>query len=170
VTGRSRGARTGILLACALLVALVVGDGCAHRPEPERTRVSLDLRVTPEAPDRSKAATVISTGPPGSLPASADTLPGYDHDLAVDHKPRIETRAHASYPEAARVAGIQGVVILRALVLRDGSVGAVRVVQSIPALDQAAIDAVRQWRFKPGRAPDAPLPAWLAVPVVFSIH
>jgi len=53
------------------------------------------------------------------------------------------------YPPDARAAGIQGVVILDALIGADGSVIDVKVVRSIPMLDQAAVDAVRQWQFAP---------------------
>ena len=53
------------------------------------------------------------------------------------------------YPEPARNARVQGVVILEALVDRQGRVESVRVLRSIPLLDNAAIAAVRQWRYSP---------------------
>ena len=53
------------------------------------------------------------------------------------------------YPEIARVARIQGTVILEVTVDREGNVTAVRVVRSVPLLDQAAIDAVREWKYVP---------------------
>jgi len=53
------------------------------------------------------------------------------------------------YPQAARDAKVQGVVILEAIVERTGDVSGVTVLRSIPLLDQAAIDAVRQWKYEP---------------------
>jgi TonB family protein len=53
------------------------------------------------------------------------------------------------YPQEAQDAGIQGIVILDAIIAEDGSVKEVEVVRSIPELDGAAIDAVKQWRFEP---------------------
>jgi len=51
-------------------------------------------------------------------------------------------------PEAGR-ARIEGTVVLRAVIGKDGSVQNVRVESGLPVLAQAAIDAVKQWRYKP---------------------
>jgi periplasmic protein TonB len=53
------------------------------------------------------------------------------------------------YPAAARARQIAGSVILDIVIDRQGQVTVTAVTKSIPALDQAAIDAVRQWRFVP---------------------
>jgi periplasmic protein TonB len=56
------------------------------------------------------------------------------------------------YPALARMRGLEGQVLLRVVVDRDGHVEeAVTVVRSTPPFDTAAIDAVRRWRFEPGR-------------------
>ena len=60
---------------------------------------------------------------------------------------RVEPR----YPEVARRQNIQGPVTLRALVDEDGSVRSVTVLSGDSALAPAALEAVRQWRFKPYR-------------------
>lgn len=69
-------------------------------------------------------------------------------------------------PEAAALAGIRGVVILELTIGPDGTVRDARVLRSIPLLDGAALDAVRQWRFTPtllnGRA--VPVIVTAAVP------
>jgi protein TonB len=56
-----------------------------------------------------------------------------------------------AYPEAARAAKVQGVVILETQIERDGRVCSARVVRSIPLLDQSAINAVFRWRFTPAK-------------------
>ena len=53
------------------------------------------------------------------------------------------------YPEAARAAGVQGVVILSVRADEAGKVVDTMVLRSIPLLDQAAIDAVKQWIYEP---------------------
>ena len=53
------------------------------------------------------------------------------------------------YPPLAVRAKVQGVVILEAVVDRQGRVEEVKVLRSIPLLDAAAIAAVRQWRYSP---------------------
>lgn len=74
------------------------------------------------------------------------------------------------YPKAARDAGIQGTVMVMAQVLADGSVGEARVVKSIPGLDEAAVLAVKQYRFRPARQQGKPVAMWVGVPVKFTLH
>jgi TonB family protein len=68
-------------------------------------------------------------------------------------KPRAIEAAPPVYPEAEKAARHEGRVVVQILVLKDGSAGTVQLAQSsgYPALDQAALDAVKQWRFEPGR-------------------
>ena len=74
----------------------------------------------------------------------------------------------ARYPEIAQAAGVQGIVILEALIEKDGTVGDVRVLRSVALLDQAAIDAVQQWRFTPTLLNGQPVEVLMAVTVNFS--
>jgi protein TonB len=53
------------------------------------------------------------------------------------------------YPPEAGRARIEGTVVLMAVIGKDGSVEDVRVESGLPILAQAAIDAVKQWRYKP---------------------
>ena len=58
-------------------------------------------------------------------------------------------RVQPEYPQLARQARIQGPVILRAIINRDGRIENLQVLSGHPMLVQAAIDAVRQWRYRP---------------------
>ncbi len=58
-------------------------------------------------------------------------------------------RVQPQYPEIARVARIQGPVVLRAIIARDGTIRAAEVLSGHPVLARAALDAVRQWRYRP---------------------
>jgi TonB family protein len=90
--------------------------------------------------------------------------------LYVEELPQAISKVQPILPEAARRARIEGTVMIQARVLEDGTVGETRIVKSIPALDGAAIAAVRQWRFKPATSEGKPVAVWVAVPIKFSLH
>jgi protein TonB len=75
-----------------------------------------------------------------------------------------------AYPPIARTAKVQGVVILEAILDAQGRVESVRVLRSIPLLDQAAVDAVQQWRFTPALLNGAPVPVVMTVTVNFTLQ
>jgi protein TonB len=84
-------------------------------------------------------------------------------------EPRILSRVPAAYPDAAKEARVQGVVILDCLVSPEGRVTAVRVVHGIPLLDEAAVNAVRQWAFAPTVVDGKPAPVVVTVQVNFTL-
>jgi protein TonB len=71
------------------------------------------------------------------------------------------------YPPIAAQAGIQGVVIVEVLIDSAGNVAEGRVLRSIPLLDQAALDAVKQWKFMPVVVDGVARPAMMTVTVNF---
>ncbi len=73
------------------------------------------------------------------------------------------------YPDEAQAAGVQGVVILDILIGEDGSVIEAGVVRSIPLLDQAALDAVYQWRFEPTLLYGEPIEIEMDVTIRFTL-
>jgi len=83
--------------------------------------------------------------------------------------PRKTVNVLPQYPTIAQSARIEGVVILDAVIDATGRVTGVRVIRSIPLLDQAAIDAVRQWRFTPTTLNGEPVPILLTVTVQFKL-
>jgi TonB family protein len=70
-------------------------------------------------------------------------------------------------PRAARQAGVFGVVIVEVTIDAQGRVSQARILRSIPLLDQAALDAVRQWEFEPTVIDGQPRPVIMTVPVPF---
>ena len=66
-------------------------------------------------------------------------------------------------------AGVEGVVILEVLIDEQGTVSDTRVLRSIPLLDQAAIDAVRQWEFAPMLLNGVPTPVVMTVTLKFTL-
>ena len=77
------------------------------------------------------------------------------------------TRTIPVYPEFARDAQIQGKVILRVYVDAYGRVCAIKVAKSVTGLDQAAIQAMKKWKFKPASLRGVPVGAWLDIPIDF---
>jgi protein TonB len=75
----------------------------------------------------------------------------------------------AIYPQVAMDAQVSGVVIVDATIDADGAVSNVDVVRSIPLLDQAAVDAVRQWKFTPTLLNGEPVPVIVTITVNFSL-
>lgn len=71
----------------------------------------------------------------------------------VAHPPALVHRVPPTYPDDARRRDIEGLVVVSAVLDHDGRVetDSVKIVRSIPLLDQAALGAVRQWRFRPAR-------------------
>ena len=70
-------------------------------------------------------------------------------------------------------ARIDGVVQLDCVILADGTVGEIRIVKSLDkrfGLDDQAIQAVRQWRFRPGRRLGEPVPVLVAIEVSFTLR
>jgi TonB family protein len=99
-----------------------------------------------------------SAANPALVPASASLLttsaakaPSSDllevpEDFADD---QIVHRVHPSYPKQAKARKLQGIVVLQAIVNKQGKVDSLQLVSGDPMLAQAAADAVKQWRYKP---------------------
>ena len=71
-------------------------------------------------------------------------------------------------PDAARRAGVYGMVILEIVIGADGKVETAKVLRSIPLLDQAAIDAVKQWVYEPTLLNGQPVPIIMTATVNFT--
>jgi protein TonB len=83
--------------------------------------------------------------------------------------PRLMHRVDPEYPLMAVTAQIEGMVILEASVDETGAVTDTRVLRSHSVLDQAAINAVEQWRYEPLRLNGTAQPFVLTVTVSFSL-
>jgi protein TonB len=165
-------------------------DLVAHAPEAHRPAVESALRgfaraaldairqwqYDPPAEGPISFAVKVNFAADGEAPdappeRSADSA-GSDDALRVGGDIRPPTKvAHANpvYPEDAKAAGVEGMVVLETRIEKDGTVGEARVVQSVPMLDQAAVDAVRQWRFEPTLLNGAPVPVVMTVTIAFRL-
>jgi TonB family protein len=75
-----------------------------------------------------------------------------------------------TYPAIAQSARVQGVVIIEATIGPNGNVQEAKVLRSIPLLDAAALDAVRQWQFTPTLLNGVPVPVIMTVTVNFTLQ
>jgi periplasmic protein TonB len=74
------------------------------------------------------------------------------------------------YPAIAQAARVQGVVIIQATIGVDGAVVDATVLRSVPLLDEAALAAVRQWRYTPTRLNGEPVAVIMTVTVHFQLR
>lgn len=128
-------------------------------PPPEPTP---EVDPMPEAPPSPPAAPPAPPAPPAPAPA-----------------PVIEPRSDAAhlnnpaprYPNLSRRLGEQGRVLFDVYILPDGSVGEIKLRRSsgYARLDEAALDAVRNWRYVPARRGDTPIPYWYVQPITFAL-
>jgi protein TonB len=182
---RARSLRPIAVLCVPMLLALV---DCAHRgdrapgadafftnPPPQGELTPAPTGPGDRPPPRRPPPHPESLPPDSALSDSTvvDTTgaPTNGDYVYVAELPEAITKVPPHYPEAARAAKAQGMVMVQALVKTDGSVGDVRVVKSVPGLDEAAMACVRQWKFKPALGGDGkPVAVWVGVPVSFTLH
>jgi protein TonB len=129
-------------------------------PPPEREPLPVPPAVpAPPEPAREAAAPAL---PPGVYsPGNGVTTP------------RAIERHLPSYTRQARAANIEGSVRLKGIVLPDGRITDVEVVRSLDSqygLDRAAITALEQWRFEPGRSDGRPVPVLVYVDLTFKLR
>jgi TonB family protein len=154
VFGRGRGSSDSFDEAEARQVAIVKRNAANIRPPGFAT--SVGMTMTPEG----TAGGIVTTR--GATGASAPLRVGGN----IVTPAKIQDAPPVMPPLAAQ-ANLHGVVILEVTVGADGRVTQANVLRSIPLLDQAAIDAVRQWRFTPTLLNGVAVPIIMTVAVPF---
>jgi len=102
---------------------------------------------------------------------AADALRGTSLRVAPETMDeRIVYKVDPVYPEAARLAGTEGLVVLDAVIAADGSVRSLRPLAGPELLAQAALDAVRSWKYIPYRNDGQPVEVETIVSVDFRLH
>lgn len=121
-----------------------------------------DADIAPTSFDR------IEDVPPPPPPPSEQAQEFY----AFDEPPVLIKFVNPRYPDLARQAGIEGTVLLNVLVGDDGKVLQVSVIQSdvTPAMEKSAIEASKQFMFKPAKQRTVPVKARVAIPIRFKLH
>jgi periplasmic protein TonB len=125
------------------------------------------------APASGGSAAVTDTVANPVVPrAEAPATPPKDDVPVVDEMPVPVKTVSPVYPEAARKRGQQGTVYVQARVAKSGKVDQVKIPEGrgvAPDLDQAAVDAVRKWEFKPALLKGKPVATWVVIPIAFKL-
>lgn len=161
-----------------LLNGLVIFDKPTPPSLPLPEIVQVDPRLEPKQDGPVLADS--KSGAPSSGPGSGGGIgPGHSPDgksdtpiasTSVDKKPVPLNAPRPSYTVEARKNQVEGVVRARALVGADGTVKQVRIVHGLPdGLDEMAIRAIYQIRFKPAMKDDKPVPFWQSIEVEFKL-
>lgn len=155
-----------------------------HRPKPKPIPKPVIKEPDPPpvlaAPVESPSPSpiVVAPRPPAPQPAP-DPAPA---PVAVAPPPVVVTppvfaadyleNPPPQYPSRSRRLGEQGRVVLRVLVNAGGSADELQVRESSghTRLDNAARDTVRRWRFVPAKRGETPIPAWVLIPISFSLE
>jgi len=182
-------------LTVVVVAALVVPE---YRPTPYRLRqeeirvVEIELEAPPVAPLNEQPAPppLLTVVPVAELDPGAPEVTEYEKLIAIptgagswtepappepfvasSRTPRLVRSAPADYPEMARLAGLQGTVIVKVLVDVDGTVTRVELLKGVhPLVDRPALAAARRLVFEPGTQREQPVPCWVAVPYRFSLR
>lgn len=169
VSARPRAARTAVAPAPAAtaerLVPLqdIVTLPAPGSAEPCSGCALVTRSVAPGPVGAADPGTGAREGPAGGGPAP----------LVVGgnvHPPRKLRHVDPVYPELARLAGVQGTVLIECLIAADGRVEEARVLSGAPLLDAAALAAVRQWRYRPTLLNGVAVPVVMTVTVRFRLR
>src|SRR5277367_1658274 len=104
------------------------------------------------------ATPVVKAAAPKKIAVSSGVMSG-----------NILVKTQPQYPAIAKAARIQGTVVLQATISKSGTIEGLTVVSGPPMLQQAALDAVRSWRYKPYLLNGEPVEVGTQVNVVFSL-
>ena len=133
----------------------------ARNAQNRAARTSTASAVGPGGATATASLSVEGNGP-RARPADAPVRVG-----STIATPRKIVDAAPVLPPAAARAGVRGVVVLEIVVGADGSVTGANVLRSIPLLDRAALDAVKQWRYEPTQIDGRAVPVIMTVTVTF---
>ena len=121
-----------------------------------------------DAVDRKIVGGVVETTVPSAGPSNVQPV-RVGGDSGIEPPDRVEYVAPV-FPDVAQNARAQGVVLLEVQIAADGEVIGVRILRSIPLLDDAAVEAVEQWGYAPPIVGGVAVPVVMTVPVSFTIQ
>ena len=172
--------------AAAAAAAKTPAPGTPAQPagKPDAGVLQPPLAVAKNAPKTQEVASNAPETAPdlGSLPRNGSVPTTLINGISVA-QPKLAQKITVSsgvaqgllvhqvtpkYPPQARQARVQGTVVLQALIGKDGSVRNLHAVSGPPLLTQAAVDAVKQWRYKPYYLDGQPVEAETQINVKFT--
>jgi len=190
---RRRVTLTGLAIAAVVLLVFAIPFRWSReKPAVQNSPGIGDVEIAPIAPKPAEAAKSVApadgankmaspstAGAPTRRAAAGSQRPGVAAQygpirvggVGVDIRPPTRiVNVNAIYPEEAKAAGIQGVVVMRITIGEDGSVTNVVVLRSVPMLDEAAIESVLQWRYQPTLLNGVPVEVEMTATVNFALQ
>jgi len=143
------GPNRGVILAAGAVLIVLASSGAMGQPNPP---------VVQAPPVSSGVQQEQVTEPPGRIRVAADLeAKMLQHEVAP------------IYPAIAVAARVQGTVTLHAIIGPDGSIKELQYISGPPLLMRAAMNAVKQWKYKPLLLNGQPTEVDTSIPVVFAI-
>ena len=145
----------------------------AQTPVPAQAAAQVPAQVTSQAAALAAAPAAAPAATPSSVPAPAaeSVMPASSRSTDADYKAAYLNNPRPAYPLLAIRQGAQGQVLLLVEVLTDGRAGRIDLEKSSghAALDAAAINAVRAWRFTPARKDGLLATQTVSIPIQFNL-
>jgi protein TonB len=107
---------------------------------------------------------VLPAPPPAPVPPKMVTIGG------AIREPKKVVHVAPVYPEIARLSRLEGKVTMEAILDATGRVESVRVIGATPLFEDAAVRAVKQWRYSPTQLNGVPVPVLMTITVVFTLQ
>ena len=150
----------------------VAAPAPSPQPQPSPSKVSAPTEVAQAAPVAPVSAPPTPPAPPAPTPTPAPVVTAPSRTDVSIPASYSASNQKPIYPNMSKRLGEQGTVVLRVLVKADGNAGEVEVKSSssYPRLDQAAIDAVKTWRFNPAKIDGKAIDEWYQVPIPFKLQ
>jgi len=153
----------------------------ARNPAPRVTKFIFSSVLSNEIPPEPLFPEATAGFPPGILVG----IPGFAGEISSEipepepssellrvsqvTAPRKRHHVKPTYPPFAAASRVQGTVVLEATIDQNGNVVNLSVLRSVPLLDGAALEAVRQWKYEPTLLNGRPVPILMSVSVRFEL-
>ncbi len=135
------------------------------------TQTEMSQSIAPVIQDIEEENIVIQAPEEENIQIDDDALPPPDAFVPFEVGPKPTTPISPEYPELARKAGIEGTVIVRILIDKNGRVRDAIVARSVGAgLDEAAVEAIKRTVYTPAIQNNRPVAVWVAQPVFFRLR
>lgn len=150
--------------------ALEPSMGSFHQKEPDSTPITPPPLSTPQRGSSASGVLPLTSSSAAAMPTLKPVPRPPVYVGEPEQQGVLLAKVTPTYPRAAQLARIGGEVELEALVDKDGSVKEVRVLSGHVMLRQAAVDAVRRWRYQPYRVDGVPIEYPTRVTITFKLN
>jgi protein TonB len=152
-----------------VIETIAIPDEWIPPPPVEALRRPVPLLFTP-ADGASDESTIGPTAPARSEILEPPPPREKPYREVFDRPPVVVREVRPVYPELARLSELEGTVFVQIGVDESGNVAWAEIVRGVPGLNDAALEAVRQWKFTPARQGDLPVRVKIVVPIRFVLR